>query len=142
MQDNSKQIAFTVWQFVRVMVQLEETANLRGCNPRDVLYKRWHGAWVEVDKELTNLGNSSASEFSDIMMNHDVMVSCENGVLLGQLLKVIEEVIWQLSEAIKTREGGSGNYPSLKFEQAEMGKLKKRIALLARQKQKNLKRTK
>lgn len=127
-QARGREVAFTVWQFVRVMVRLEETSRRGGDRPRDRLYEEWRSSWEEVDKELTRLGKSDPDAFSDLMMDHDVVVTCEAGAQLSQLLQVIDEVVGQLSKAIAAREGGPEQLQHLKFERGELGKLKKRIA--------------
>lgn len=120
-------IAFTVWQFVRLMVRLEETARASGSRPRDQLYREWRGAWDEVDRELTRLGKDDPDGFADLLMDHDVVMSCEPGGQFNQVVQVIDEVIAQLSTAIAAKEGGAEQLRHFKFERNELDKLRKRI---------------
>ncbi len=126
--DSDVSLTFSVWQFVRVMVRLEASARLRGQRPRDQLYQRWQASWREVDEELTRLGKSNPDGFAELMMDHDVVVSCQSTSQLNQVVRVIEEVIQQLSKSISSKDGNAEQLRHLRFERGELDKLKKRIA--------------
>ena len=121
-------VTFTVWQFVRVMVRLEESSRSRGNRPRDQLYAGWRDAWREVDQELTRLGKDDPDGFADLMMEHEVVLACPSKFQLNQVVQVIEEVASQLSKSIAAKAGGPEQLRHLKFERTELDKLKKRIA--------------
>ena len=121
-------VTFTVWQFVRVMVRLEETSRGRGNRPRDQLYAGWRDAWREVDQELTRLGKDDPDAFANLMMEHEVVLACPSKIQLNQVVQVIEEVAAQLSKSIAAKAGGPEQLRHLKFERTELDKLKKRIA--------------
>ena len=123
--------AFRVWQFVRIMVRLEETAKTRGRSPRDRLYREWRASWDEVDRALTRLGESDADAFADLMMDHDVVLQCSEDQK-GPLGQVIDEVVAQLSKAIAAREGSTEQLRHLRFERTELVKLRKRIVPASR----------
>ena len=123
--------AFRVWQFVRIMVRLEETAKTRGRSPRDRLYREWRASWDEVDRALTRLGESDADAFADLMMDHDVVLPCSEDQK-GPLGQVIDEVVAQLSKAIAAREGSTEQLRHLRFERTELVKLRKRIVPASR----------
>ena len=121
-------VTFTVWQFVRVMVRLEESSRGRGNRPRDQLYAGWRDAWREVDQELTRLGKDDPDAFANLMMEHEVVLACPSKIQLNQVVQVIEEVAAQLSKSIAAKAGGPEQLRHLKFERTELDKLKKRIA--------------
>ena len=121
-------VTFIVWQFVRVMVRLEETSRGRGNRPRDQLYAGWRDAWREVDQELTRLGKDDPDAFANLMMEHEVVLACPSKIQLNQVVQVIEEVAAQLSKSIAAKAGGPEQLRHLKFERTELDKLKKRIA--------------
>lgn len=127
-------VTFTVWQFVRVMVRLEETSRSRGNRPRDQLYAGWRDAWREVDQELTRLGKDDPDGFADLMMEHEVVLACPSKIQLNQVVQVIEEVASQLSKSIAAKVGGPEQLRHLKHERTELDKLKKRIAPSAKAK--------
>ena len=121
-------VTFTVWQFVRIMVRIEETSRSRGNRPRDKLFTGWCDAWREVDQELTRLSNDDPDGFADLMMEHEVVLACPSKIQLSQVVQVIEEVASQLSKSIAAKAGGPEQLRHLKFERTELDKLKKRIA--------------
>ena len=127
-RDPDVRFTFTVWQFVRNMVRLEESARLRGQRPRDQLYQRWQLSWLEIDEELTRIGQSDLGGFADLMMDHDVVVSCQSTSQLTQVVRVIEEVVQQLSKSIASKDGDTEQLRHLRFERGELEKLKKRVA--------------
>ena len=127
-RDSDVRFTFTVWQFVRIMVRLEESARLRGQRPRDQLYQRWQASWREIDEELTQFGKSDPDGFATLMMDHDVVVSCQATSQLNQVVRVIEEVIQQLSKSITTKDGNAEQLRHLRFERGELEKLKNRAA--------------
>ena len=126
-RERDTRLTFTVWQFVRIMVRLEETSRADGSRPRDQLFRAWRESWLEVDRELTRLGEVDPKGFSDLMMSHDVVVSCQPGAQFNQAIKAIEEVSSQLGSAIAARKGGAEQLRHLRLERDELNKLKKRL---------------
>jgi hypothetical protein len=67
---NPGKIAVDVWQFVRMMVQLEREGGARGgggtCDA-------WREAWHEIDRRLEELGRTDAEAFAELMMNQLVV---------------------------------------------------------------------
>ena len=62
------------------------------------------------------------------MMDHDVVVSCQSTSQLTQVVRVIEEVVQQLSKSIASKDGDAEQLRHLRFERGELEKLKKRVA--------------
>ncbi len=54
-----------VWEYVRLMVALEERANSQ-------LLAREQDSWSELDQELTRLADSDHTAYSDLMLNSTV----------------------------------------------------------------------
>ena len=120
------EVSLDVWQFVRVMVRLEETAEVRGTGSRDRLYRAWRASWDKMDRELTRLGESDADAFAELMMDHDVVLPLPRDQR-GQLNRTIDEVIAELSRTIAVEERDTERQRHLRFERTELGKLGKRI---------------
>ena len=123
---STEEVSLDVWQFVRIMVRLEETAEVRGTGSRDRLYRAWRASWDEMDRELTRLGESDADAFAELMMDHDVVLPLPRDQR-GQLNQTIDEVIAQLSRTIAAEERDTERRRHLRFERTELGKLGKRI---------------
>lgn len=124
---STEEVSLGIWQFVRIMVRLEETAEVRGTGSRDRLYRAWRASWDEMDRELTRLGESDAGAFADLMMDHDIVLPLPRDQR-GQLGRTIDEVIAQLSRTIAAEERDTERRRHLRFERTELGKLGKRIA--------------
>lgn len=121
------EVSLDVWQFVRIMVRLEETAQVRGTGSRDRLYRAWRAPWDEIDRELAHFGKSDAGAFADLMMDHNVVLPFPEDQR-GQLGQTIDEVIAQLSKTIAVEEEDAERRRHLRFERTELGRLRKRIA--------------
>ena len=128
-RDSDVSLTFSVWQFVRIMVRLEESERLRGQRPRDQLYQRWRASWQEIDEELIRFGKSDPEGFANLMMDHDVVVSCQATSQLNQVVRVIEEVIQQLSKSIMSKDGNAEQLRNLRFDRGELDKLRKRVVV-------------
>ena len=63
------EIEITVWQFVRLMVDLEEHA------PSGEAYAAWSEAWNELDRRLEELRQRDHESYADLMMNQEVVVA-------------------------------------------------------------------
>lgn len=62
------ELEFTVWQFVRIMVDLEGRGDVSPA------YKAWREAWQELDGQLEKTRRRDAEAFADLMMNKEVLV--------------------------------------------------------------------
>ncbi len=74
-----QEIRFTVWQFVRLMVQLEESIKKDKTGPAKKLFDAWEDVWVELDAQLIDLGRENPDAFAELMMNQEVC--CEEVTL-------------------------------------------------------------
>ena len=65
-------IRFTVWQFVRVMVYLEEVSN--PSSGQKALSKAWADIWKELDQQLSQLAEDDFDAYSQMMMDQDLII--------------------------------------------------------------------
>lgn len=121
----AQEIEFTVWEFVRVMVELEEQI---ADGRKSALYDHWQNAWAELDGRLTKLGKKNADAFADLMMNQTVSLELPRAKDKTELLKVIDVVVRKLSKSLKAKEGDKAHRESLRFEVAELNDLRARLA--------------
>jgi len=118
-------VEFTVWEFVRIMVDLEERVSNGRESP---LYDRWQDAWTELDERLTKLGKKNADAFSDLMMHQTVSLDLVRAKHKTELLKTIEAVVRKLTAAHKAKEGDKSHRESLRFEIGELNDLRVRVS--------------
>jgi hypothetical protein len=119
------EIDMTVWQFVRIMVELERRKS------RSLAYKLWQGAWEELDGRLDALrAANKTDEFSNLMMNQEVSLEAEK-IHIQEAAEAAERVVSVLGKTLKkTKEPKSKD--DLMFEQAELSELGKRLKMIAR----------
>jgi predicted RNA-binding Zn ribbon-like protein len=109
-------IAFTTWQFVRVMVRLEDTR--KDAADRRVLYREWADDWKLLDAELERLRDANFDAFSELMMEREVVFADVSPETARTVAAVIDEVIDQL---VGERRGASRQArDDLDFERAEL----------------------
>lgn len=117
-------ISFTVWQFVRVMVYLEEAAN--PTSDQQALSKAWGEVWAELDQQLSQLAEDDFDAYSAMMMDQDLIIDDATPGQIETAKGVIEKVMKQL-DALQ-EEGGDDEYlQSLKFERRELRQLARKF---------------
>lgn len=114
------ELRLVVWQFVRVMVQLETASRARGRRSAPSLYGAWRPAWQEIDRRLTQLGKTDATGYSDLMMEQEVVVQCRNRAQLNELVRTVDNIINQLKSGIKAASGDPRAVADLRFERTEL----------------------
>jgi len=96
------ELRFTVWQFVRLMVQLEKAVEADKNSPAGKLYNDWEDIWVDLDAQLVDLGKHDPEAFADLMMDQEVVCNdvskndCE--VVTEQLIAAVAEIKNLLAE--------------------------------------------
>ena len=120
-------ISFTVWQFVRVMVYLEEVP--APSSNQQALLKDWNEIWKELDQQLSQLAEDDFDAYSAMMMDQDLVIDDATTEQIETAKGAIEKVMAQLDALQK--EGGDDEYmQSLKFERRELRQLARKFARL------------
>ena len=118
------ELNFVVWEFVRLMVELEETAD----HGHDTgAYASWRESWQEVDARLTKLGSSDAEAFANLMMEQTVAVPCGASGQLSEAIEALTRVLGNLEQEIKLARRDPERKGELEFEHAEIGDLIDRL---------------
>ena len=118
------QISFTVWQFVRVMVYLEEAPS--PSSKQKALSKDWSEIWKELDQQLSQLAEDDFDAYSAMMMDQDLVIDDATNEQIDTAKGAIEKVMAQLDTLQK--EGGDDEYmQSLKFERRELRQLARKF---------------
>ncbi len=95
------ELRLVVWQFVRIMVQLETASRARGRQSAPSLYGAWRPAWQEIDRRLTQLGKTDSAGFSDLMMEQEVVLKCRDRAQLNETIRTVDNIINQLKASAK-----------------------------------------
>lgn len=116
------ELRIVVWQFVRIMVQLETEAK-RGRRAASV-FRDWREAWEELDQRLTQLGESDIAAYSNLMMDQEVVLQCKGRRQLDEALHAIDRVVKRLGDMINRKQG---KLKDLRFELREMKTLRREL---------------
>jgi len=120
------ELRIVVWQFVRIMVQLETEASRsrqKGGGRRG-LYASWRDAWQELDTKLTELGKTDHRAYSNLMMDQEVVLECATAADLADLVQTVDRVIKRLGDMITRKQG---KVKDLRFELREMKTLRQEL---------------
>ena len=121
-------IVFDTWQYVRVMVRLEETRDRDAA--RRTLWAAWAADWHKVDRELERLRNADFARFADAMMAQEVIFDPVDAATARTVVRLAREVAGELDRA---QQGGDpAARQDLAFEQAGLADLAARFEGLAR----------
>ncbi|MEK9706667.1 MAG: hypothetical protein VW618_02480 [Alphaproteobacteria bacterium] len=131
-RSSGTELRLLVWQFVRIMVQLENVSRVRGDKRGPSIYREWRTAWVEVDRTLDRLGKTDADAFSDLMMNQEVVLRCHDRTQINEVTRTAENVVAQLDELLRDARGDGQREEDLKYERREMKALVRQLRNLGR----------
>jgi hypothetical protein len=121
---NARELRFTVWQFVRLMVHLEETS--KRSRDQEALFTAWSDVWTPLDQDLAHLGASDADAYSDMMMDQDVVIEDATAEQAATAKVVLQAVIETMDTAIKS-ERDQKLLDSLTFERRELHTLVRKL---------------
>lgn len=117
------ELRFTVWQFVRLMVHLEEQSKRTA--DQQALFDDWADVWTPLDKELESLAASDLDAYSDKMMDQDVVINEATAQQAATAHSAIQAVMDELDAAIAA--GEAEDLDSLKFERRELRQLARKL---------------
>jgi hypothetical protein len=142
-QRSGHRLDITVWQFVRIMVQLEAVAKSRGGRRRAgqtappqerPVFIDWRAAWQEIDRELVRLAANDADAFAELMMNQNVILECRNRSQINEVARAIDNVVHQMRAEVAASAGDDQHITDLRFEIRELEKLAKKLSGVGRKK--------
>ena len=119
------ELRLVVWQFVRIMVQLETVARVRGST-------RGRSSWTEIDRSLERLGKTEAEAFADLMMNQEVVLRCRDKTQINEVTRTADNVVAQLDDMLRDARGDAKREEDLQFERREMKALVKHLRRLGK----------
>lgn len=115
-------LTLDVWQFVRLMVGMEDTLNAHGGgrgSDLKKLYDKWEDLWVDLDARLIDLGKHDMDAFADLMMDQEVVLEeitpREKELVAQELEKVLRQI-----KARLTQTDDPGEVEDLSFERDEL----------------------
>jgi len=120
-------IVFDTWQFVRIMVRLEETRDADAA--RQSLWSAWSGDWQRVDAELEQLRAANFDRFAVAMMDEEVTFDPVDRPTVATVARLAREVAKELQAALK--RAPAQDRDDLDFERASLMALASQLDDLA-----------
>lgn len=100
------ELRMPVWQFVRLMVQVEDSLKaVRGRKKPPLLqdlYNAWDDTWLELDQRLAELGKNDPDAFAELMMRQDVVLTDATPRRKKTAVAEIKKVLTNMRAALKT----------------------------------------
>ncbi|TCS64957.1 hypothetical protein [Varunaivibrio sulfuroxidans] len=134
----SYRLHFTVWQFVRLCVRLEEEIAARGdldssldAAAAKTLFDAWGDIWTEVDGELARLAEEDFPAYAEMMMDRDVVIEDVPAEQVKTCVALLDAVIADMDATLK-HGGDEDLIKNLTFERQELSELKADLATRAR----------
>ena len=107
MSEKTTDVRFVVWQFVRLMVQLEDTVQAGAGGEVKALFDSWEDIWVDLDAKLVDLGRNDPEAFAELMMDQEVvteLTAVECGIVATQLKLVVDDLVEKLKHTEVTED--------------------------------------
>ena len=102
-----RDITMPVWQFVRLMVKIEETQDKYGDVNLRKLYSEWEDFWADLDARLLDAGNRSREEFANMMMHQEVVMHRMDDIqiaLIRREFTALIKILQKLASQTKLKE--------------------------------------
>lgn len=112
-----------VWQFVRIMDQLERNSSGSSTS----LWKANADSWHELDQALTDAGEEDFDVFSQLMMNTQVALHLPDGIAKRTLAFTLNSLLVKMKRRTEGMAKRSDERKDLDFEISELGKLHTRV---------------
>jgi len=130
------ELRFTVWQFVRLMVHIEECAN--PSKSQAALRAAWGDIWHPLDAQLVELAERDFDAYSELMMDQDVVIEDATLDQAHAARIAIDEIMSVMDRAIADGANTDGaqaddrseHIQNLKFERRELRQLSRKLSRL------------
>jgi len=130
------ELRFTVWQFVRLMVHIEEHAN--PSKPFAALFAGWGDIWRPLDTELAEQAERDFEAYSELMMDQEVVIEDATPDQAHAAQQAIDEIMTVMDRTIKADEEAGAkeaqdpeHLQNLKFERRELRQLSRKLGRTA-----------
>lgn len=82
-------INFVIWQFVRIMVCLEQQTGTADAPRKGAVLSAWGEIWQELDARLAELGQSDPAAYADLMMEQEVIIDDISAAQIDEVVGAI-----------------------------------------------------
>jgi D-ribose pyranose/furanose isomerase RbsD len=126
-------INFVIWQFVRLMVCLEQQTSEAGEIRKESVLSAWAEIWQELDNRLAELGETDAAAYADLMIEQEVIIDEISAAQIDEVVDVVDVVSEQITAEVaqikrsiseQPKEGKEDTKLLLESLEYELGELK------------------
>ncbi len=121
------ELRLPVWQFVRLMVQVEESLAKGSDAAAGSLSRAWNEVWGALDGELTRLGATDSEAFAELMMDQEVVLDAVTPELARAVGQVLSRVVRTMQAILRNEPKDGQRAEDLRFEVAELKKTLKSL---------------
>jgi len=118
---------FRGWEFVRVMVRLENVPARRSKTPGRTFYLAHREAWTKLDRRLDRLAESDAQAFSNLMMKQYVTATFETPEQVREATGAVDGVTAEMNREIAKGDEDTAFLVNLENEIKELRAVKRRL---------------
>lgn len=123
---DTRELRFTIWQFVRLMVHLEDRQT-RTSKDQAALLDDWAEIWAPLDLELGQLAENDLQAYAEMMMDQELIIEDATAKQTATANAALQAVMAEMDAAIE--KGGEDDLiDSLKFERRELRQLTRRLS--------------
>ena len=94
-------VNFAVWQFVRIMVCLEQQVGDSNDARKKSVLSAWREIWQELDNRLAELGQADAAAYADLMMEQEVIIDEISAPQIDEVITAIDNVSKEITAELK-----------------------------------------
>jgi len=123
---DTRELRFTIWQFVRLMVHIEDSQN-RASKDQAALLDEWAEIWAPLDLELARLAESDPQAYAEMMMDQELVIEDATAKQTATTNATLQAVMADMDAAI-AKGGDEDLIDSLKFERRELRQFTRRLS--------------
>ena len=114
------ELRLTTWEFVRLMVQCEETRKASPTVSVNLIWQSWSDMWQDLDKELDKLAEKDFEAFSAMMMEQEVVIEHVTEEQLSAVIKELKNVKTAMEKALAEADLHDDVRDAMVFEVEEL----------------------
>ena len=114
------ELRLSTWEFVRLMVQCEETRKSSPTASVNLIWGAWSDMWQDLDKELEALAEKDFDAYSTMMMEEEVVIEHVTDEQLSAVMGELENVKNAMQTALDTGDIHDEVRDAMTFEIEEL----------------------
>ena len=114
------ELRLTTWEFVRLMVQCEESQQQKPTATVETIWSAWQSIWTPLDKTLSDLVDKDFQAYSEMMMEEEVVIKDVTTEQLSATITELTNVKNAMQNALDTVQLHDEVRDAMTFETEEL----------------------